>query len=245
MISGQACARLGCEAKVGWVRESMGSNSAVVLDVEIHDAPLQHDQEWANALTHGIATAVTLLIGGYMITVASAKDTGLAIACGAYVASAFGTFLFSTLSHVILRQPALNTLRSWDQAMIYAMISGTYTPIIYAFADDDARMMLLAAIWAAAAVGFLHKVALRHRVNSIGTISYLALGWLPAIPLAGRVPSMLAWSMLAGGVVYTVGVIFLLNDQKVRYMHAAWHICVMLAAVCHFAGIMVYVVDAF
>jgi hemolysin III len=216
----------------------------VILDVEIHDAPLQHDQEWANALTHAIAAAVTLLIGSYMIAVAWAKDSGLGIACAAYVASAFGTFLFSTLSHMILRQPALNTLRAWDQAMIYAMISGTYTPIVYAYADDRLKAILLVMIWIAAIVGFLHKVAWRHRVNSIGTISYLALGWLPAVPLVGRTPAMLAWAMLAGGVVYTIGVIFLMNDRKIRYLHAAWHLCVMLAAFLHFAGIMRYVVDA-
>ncbi len=213
-------------------------------EIDLQGAPLQPDQEWANALTHATGAVGSLLIGSYLVAVASDKEMGLAIACGVYVASVFGTFLFSTLSHCIFRQPALNTLRAWDQAMIYTMISGTYTPIAYAYASDDVRMPLLAAIWAAAAIGFLGKVALRHRINSSGTISYLMLGWLPAIPLAGRVPSPLAWSMIAGGVLYTVGVVFLINDRRVRYMHAAWHISVMTAACCHYLGILRYVVES-
>lgn len=217
--------------------------STVAVSRDVHEAPLQPDQEWANALTHGIAAVVTLLVGTYLIAVALAEDVGLAIACGTYIAAAFGTFLFSTLSHMILRQPTLNTLRAWDQAMIYAMISGTYTPIIYRWAPEEVRMPLLAVIWIAAATGFLHKVAYRHRVNSSGTISYLMLGWMPALPLVGRVPNMLAWWMLAGGVLYSIGVLFLIYDRKMRYFHAAWHVCVMTAAACHYLAILFYVVD--
>ncbi len=206
-------------------------------------APWKDDQEWANALTHAIAAVGTLVFGGYMAMVAASKETGLAIACGAYVASAFGTFTFSTLSHFIHRQPALNTLRAWDQAMIYTMISGTYTPIVYGFAPDATRTWLLSAIWIAAAAGFLGKVALRHRINSIGAISYLLLGWMPAIPLAGHVPTPLVWSMVIGGVMYTLGIVLLLNDSRLKYLHAGWHLAVMSAALCHYAGILLYIVE--
>lgn len=224
----------------------IGADSSVSVDVvDRHgEPPLQLDQEWANALTHGIATIGAAVIGSLMVIAAIPKGTGLAIACGAYVAAAIGTFLFSTLSHMIRRQPLLNTMRSWDQAMIYTMISGTYTPIAYRFASDATQVPLLAGLWIAAGAGFLHKIALRHRINSIGTYSYLLLGWLPAIPLAGRVPSPLVWSMVAGGVLYTVGVVFLINDSKLKYMHAGWHLSVMTAATVHYLGILFYVVNA-
>jgi hemolysin III len=208
-----------------------------------HDAaPWQEGQEWANALTHAIAATATLVLGSDLVLSAAEQGWGLTAACSAYMAAAFGTFLFSTLSHWIHRQPLLNTMRAWDQAMIYAMISGTYTPIVFRFASDEARGKLLAAIWVAAAVGFLGKVAFRHRINSFGAISYLLLGWLPAIPLAGRVPSELAWAMLAGGVLYTLGVIVLINDRRLKYLHAVWHLCVMTAATVHFLGIATLVV---
>jgi hemolysin III len=128
--------------------------------------------------------------------------------------------------------------------MIYAMISGTYTPIAYYFAPPDIRLPLLCAIWIAAGLGFLGKVAFRHRVNSIGTITYLLLGWLPAIPLAGHVPTPLIWCMFVGGILYTIGVVFLVNDAKIKYLHALWHLSVISAAACHYFGILYYVVQA-
>ena len=177
--------------------------------------PLQPDQEWANALTHGIATVGALVVGSYMVSVAASKESGLGIACAAYVASVVGTFLFSTLSHIVRRQPLLNTMRAWDQAMIYTMISGTYTPIIYAIATEWIASL---RCWRQSGLRrppvSLGKVALRHRINSIGTISYLMLGWLPALPLVGHVPAAVVWSMVAGGVLYTAGVVFLMNDAK-------------------------------
>lgn len=206
--------------------------------------PLKPDQEWANALTHGIACLGTICLGSYMVLVALPYGRGITIACIVYATSVFATFGFSTLSHIVRRQPMLNKMRAWDQAMIYAMISGTYTPIVYRYASESTRVALLAAIWVAAMVGIVGKLLFRHRINSIGTLSYLLLGWLPAIPLATQVPRDLAWWMVAGGVLYTIGVVFLLNDSKLRYLHAVWHLAVMAAAVAHFLGIMYYVVGA-
>jgi hemolysin III len=208
------------------------------------DAPLQLDQEWANALTHGIGAVGSLLLGVHLIIAALPKGTGLAIACAVYALSVFGTFVASTLSHIVRRQPLLDQMRAWDQAMIYTMISGTYTPIAFYFASDTTRTPLLWAIWIAAAIGFLHKVAFKHRVNSIGTISYLLLGWLPAIPLAPHVPGSLVKAMFAGGVVYTIGVVFLVNDGKIRYLHAGWHVAVIAGAACHYLGILLCIVNA-
>lgn len=209
----------------------------------IPDAPLKPGEEWANVLTHGLAALCAFVAGGYMVAAAaSTENSALVIACMAYAWSAFGTFLFSSLSHAIHRQPMLNTLRSWDQAMIYTMISGTYTPIIVVYAPESIRGPLVAAVWIAAVAGFVQKVFVRHRINGIETLSYLLLGWLPAIPLFGQVPTGLLWAMAVGGVIYTIGVVFLMNDGRMRYMHAAWHVFVVIAAACHFLGILWYVV---
>jgi hemolysin III len=210
------------------------------LAADVAGTPVKLDEEWANSLTHCIATVGAILLGSYLVLMATDSSTGLAIACLAYVASVVGTFLCSTLSHTILRQPWLNQLRAWDQAMIYLMIAGTYTPIAFRFAPDSTRTFLLIALWGAALSGFITKVALKHRINSIGTVSYLLLGWLPAIPLAGHVPGGLVTQMIIGGVLYSVGVAFLMNDSKFRYAHAVWHLFVMSAATCHWYGIIQY-----
>lgn len=209
------------------------------------EAPVRPDEEWANALTHGLAAVTSLMLGSWLMLFAWQRHgVGLAMACAAYAASVFATFSFSSLSHAVLRQPLLNTLRAWDQAMIYSMISGTYTPIIYRFAPDAVRVPLLIAIWVAAFSGIFGKLLFRHRINNVATVSYLLLGWLPAIPLFGHVPSGLGWGMLMGGVLYSLGVIVLLNDSKMKYLHVVWHLFVMSAALSHFLAIQWYVVQS-
>ena len=212
--------------------------SATAVD---HSPPIQPDQEWANALTHGFAALVWCGLSVWLVAQAAAVDSGLAIACAAYGASVVGTFVCSTLSHTFLQRPLLDHLRAWDQAMIYLMIIGTYTPITYVYAWPNYRGWLLAAMWLAAGWGFANKAFRRHRIHSISTWSYLALGWLPVIPLIGSVPAGLGWMMLAGGVTYSLGVIFLKNDRKARYLHAVWHLMVLAASLVHFAGIVSYV----
>lgn len=203
--------------------------------------PIQPEQEWANALTHGIAAAVWTGLAIWLVFEAASIDTGLAIACATYGASVIGTFVCSTLSHIFLQRPLLDHLRAWDQAMIYLMIIGTYTPITYQYAAPGQRGILLALMWTAAIAGFVNKAIRRHRIHSISTWSYLALGWLPAIPLIGRVPMGLAIAIFAGGVIYSVGVIFLINDRKFPYLHAVWHLFVISASIVHLVGIAWYV----
>ena len=208
------------------------------------EPPTREDtEERINAATHAAGFLLALAGGAILVTIALPQSPGLTFACTAYMLSVALTFACSTLSHVIKSQPALDRMRAWDQAMIYAMISGTYTPIIFVHTTDNVRTPLLSIIWLAAGIGIASKLLLGHRINNIRTPSYLLLGWLPSLPLIQQVPSQLAWLMLAGGVLYTIGVVLLLNDHRVKYLHAGWHFAVIAAACCHFAGIYFYVVQ--
>ncbi|MFG0288196.1 MAG: hemolysin III family protein [Rhodopirellula sp. JB044] len=205
--------------------------------------PIQPDQEWANALTHGLAAATWVLLSFWLVGQAAEVSPAIMIACAAYGASVVGTFACSTLSHTFLQRPLLDRFRAWDQAMIYLMIAGTYTPIMCRYANPAHRDWLLALMWGYALWGFTKKAIFSHRIHSISTVSYLLLGWLPAIPLYGRVPLNLFLYVLAGGVAYSIGVLFLINDRRVRYFHAVWHLVVISASIIHFVGIMRYVVN--
>ena len=77
--------------------------------------------------------------------------------------------------------------------------------------------------------------------HSFSPLPYVAFGWLPAMILALFVPlACLAW-MAAGGVIDTVGVIFLVVDHRVRYFHAAWHVFVLGGSVCHYFAILAFI----
>ncbi len=180
-----------------------------------------------------------------MVQAASRQSWMTTVCCLAFVLSAIAVFTASALSHYWIHEPQrLYRLRAWDQGLIYAMIAGTYTPLIWQFSDESLRLPLLLAMWLTAAIGFHSKVIAQYRVNGSGTISYLLLGWLPTIPLAGRVPAPVLFWMAAGGVIYTLGVLLLINDRRVKYLHAGWHVCVVTAATCHFWAVYRYVAQA-
>jgi len=51
------------------------------------------------------------------------------------------------------------------------------------------------------------------------------------------------WLLLAGGLSYTVGVVFYVL-KKVPYMHAVWHLFVLAGSICHWVAVMLFVVLA-
>jgi hemolysin III len=202
--------------------------------------PRDARQEFANTITH--AAGVVLSLVGAVALLASCTHWTIALACGLYTATLVATYAASALSHGVQQPEWKHRLAVWDQGVIFLLIIGTYTPFLVAFLPSAWTLPVLALLWGAALLGFASKVLAEHRVDhTFSPLPYVALGWLPAMILAPFVPlACLAW-MAAGGVVYTVGVIFLVLDHRVRYFHAAWHMFVLGGSGCHYFAILAFV----
>nr|WP_294513045.1 hemolysin III family protein [uncultured Rhodopila sp.] len=128
--------------------------------------------------------------------------------------------------------------RHLDQAAIFVMIAGTYTPLILAAPTGSHRLGLLAVIWAIAVAGALLKLLAPRRFEPFVVPLYLIMGWAilsdPGLILS--LPAAVAALLVAGGVLYSVGVIFHL--ARMRYQEAIWHGFVLAAAACHYAAIV-------
>lgn len=203
------------------------------------------DDEWANTLTHAIGCLLALVGWVALAMIVSDRPLGVAISCWIYSAAVFSVFLFSTLSHAVRHPAGRDLMRAWDQGTIYLMIAGTYTPFLWMYSLPRWRLAILLCVWGLAAVGFWSKVLVRHRINALASTTYLLLGWLPAIPMLNRIPDPMPleclYGMLAGGLLYTIGVIFLSFDRHVRFFHAAWHVLVIAAAASHYGTIVYFV----
>ena len=205
----------------------------------------QRSEEPINAVTHGLGLLLSIA-GAWWLCDAAAHsgDVARMTTCGVYAASLVAVYLFSTLSHMFESPRPRHVLRVLDQAFIYFLIVGTYTPVAVEYLQGGLNPTLLIVMWGIALVGFLSKTVVRHRIESISTASYLLLGWLPvlSVPAAWlRMPPPAIWLFVAGGLCYTFGVIFLLYDRRVRYFHAMWHLFVMAGSASHFAAILCYV----
>lgn len=198
-----------------------------------------------NAGTHALGLLLAVLGALVMAGAISADgDTWRTIGCVVYLASLVTVYAMSTLSHVISEPRWKLLFRRLDQGFIYLLIVATYTPFSLAYLRTGPWWALLVAMWAVAIVGFVSKVFFSHRVEAVSLASYLLLGWMPllAAPTLLRIMPLgaLLW-MVGGGLCYTFGTLFLMNDERVRHFHAVWHVCVIAGSACHFLGILIFV----
>ncbi len=205
-------------------------------------------EESANTITHGLGFALSV-IGAVvlMMRVAREGDGWRFLGCLIYALSLVAVYAMSTLSHVCVRPHRKRFFQILDQAFIYLLIVGTYTPFSLAFLRTSGWWILLGAMWVIAIGGFLSKVIWAHRIEGVAMWIYLLLGWLPIVSapsLSKIMPASGLWWALVGGLFYSVGTIFLILDNRVRHFHAVWHLCVIAGSTCHFMTILVYIAPA-
>ncbi len=177
--------------------------------------------------------------------VLAARNPKLTFGCGVYLASLMAVYAMSTLSHSATSVRWKSLFRQLDQAFIYLLIVGTYTPFSIAYLHGWYWDLLLGAMWTVAVLGFIAKTFFAHRVEAVSVASYVTLGWMPivAIPaLYHAAPAGTFEAVIAGGLCYTVGTLFLIYDEHVKHFHVVWHLCVMSGSACHFIGMLVFVV---
>ncbi|MFN0052621.1 MAG: hemolysin III family protein [Planctomycetales bacterium] len=202
-------------------------------------------EERANQVTHALAALASLAGGGRLIQMAAQHgDLAMSLGCVAYVVSLLAVFLMSTLSHSFAAPRLRHRFRALDQASIYLLIAGTCTPYFLRFLAPQGWGWMLALIWGVALVGAWSKVR-GWRTNSISVGLYLAAGWLPVVaarPLIESMPLECLLIVIASGLAYTTGVVFLVLDERRRFFHAIWHLLVIIASGGFYAGISWFVV---
>jgi len=201
-------------------------------------------EEIANSLTHGVGALLSLT--GLVMLVALAVHYGDAL----HILSAalFGgslVFLYtaSTLYHGIRIPRIKQFFRLLDHVGIYLLIAGSYTPFTLVTLRGGLGWTLFALVWAMALSGIAYKIFSRRRYPWFSTVYYLLMGWLAVFflkPLAASLPASGLHLLVAGGLSYTVGVIFY-AWERLPYHHAVWHLFVLAGSAFHFLSVALYV----
>lgn len=202
------------------------------------------DEERWNASTHLIGACLAAVGLIWMcFRVSGNWQSPSAVACVVYAFLLVLMYTMSTLSHWFDDETNLNRFRALDQACIFLLITGTYTPFSVHYWNTSVANGLLFAMWCISIAGFVAKLYFSHRVNQISIVGYIVLGWMPilGLPFHKHWPTDAMCWVLAGGIVYTLGTIFLLNDQKAKWCHPVWHLSVMAASAIHFAAVVSFV----
>lgn len=203
-------------------------------------------EEIANALTHGLGAVVALGAGAVLITLTALWGDGWQLA-GAIVFSVALVLLYvaSTLYHAITHAGAKARLKVFDHCAIYLLIAGTYTPFTLISLRGSMGWTLFIAIWTLAFAGILFKLFFTGRFKLVSTLMYIAMGWLSVLAIGPMLQQLDPWTLgwlFAGGVAYTAGTLFYLN-QRIRYSHAIWHAFVIAGSVCHFVAVSLQVLS--
>ena len=201
-------------------------------------------EEIVNVITHGTGFLVSVALLPVLVMFASQTgDTPVVVGVFIFGLTLIGAYGASTMYHS--RRPGPNRIlwRRLDQSAVYLLIAGTYTPFALGALRGPWGWGILAVSWTAAIIGIAAKVGFRIDKASIETATYLALGWMVIVAIKPLMATIglagLAW-IGAGGVFYTVGVAFLVNQRKLRYGHCVWHVAVLGGSACHCVAVLNY-----
>jgi len=198
---------------------------------------------------HGSA-AVASIIGGIVLLARSSGGFHRQVSLLVFALSMVGLFTVSSLYHSVpWRRAWKKRMQRVDHSMIYVLIAGTYTPLAGIVLDGWLRWAVLATVWGIAVAGILQKAFLPKVPDGISIAMQATQGWLALplfVPLGFRLPWPALLLMGLGGILYTVGMVFLVTERprlwpRVFSYHEAFHVCVVAGCAMHFAVTLQYV----
>ncbi|PLX58417.1 MAG: hemolysin III family protein [Vibrio alginolyticus] len=212
---------------------------------ELQKPQYSQREELANTITHGIGMifGIVGLILLLIKAIDQQADTLTLASMAVYGASIIVLFLASTLYHAIPHPNAKRWLKTFDHCAIYLLIAGSYTPFLLVSLRTPLAFGLMIVIWTIALLGIIMKVAFVYRFKKLSLMTYLVMGWLSLIviyQLAINLDIGGLTLLAAGGIVYSLGVIFYVA-KRIPFNHAIWHGFVLAGCMCHFFAIYYFV----
>ncbi len=195
----------------------------------------------SDAAVHVAGIGVAMILAPTLVVLAASggNDRGLVIATCIYGLSLIAMLACSAVYHMTPAPELKDRLRRLDQSAIYLKIAGTYTP--FAVLSGPQAMPFLAGLWLAAAAGVSLKLMVRRELFGLTVALYLAMGWaavLAGAPILDRMTPEGFRLVLAGGVLYSVGVLFLIWE-RLPFHTTIWHVFVLTASLILYAAVLI------
>ena len=207
--------------------------------------PYTRAERIADAVLHVTGLGAAAVAAPLLVAVAAVLGTdGATLAAAAVYAATLIAMFAASAGYHLIRSPRLSDwLRRLDHAAIYAKIAGTYTPFTVLLGGER-TLAILAGMWSAAGLGILLKLIAPRRFELAALALYLAMGWAVAVigwPILAALTPAALLLLVAGGVLYTVGVGFHLWDS-LPFQNAIWHGFVLVASFAFYAAVLIELV---
>ena len=204
-------------------------------------------EEIMNMVTH-IAGGGLSLIGSVLCILSACRMGGWQTILGAviYCVSMLGVYTMSSIYHGLRTGTAKKVMQVIDHCAIYFLIAGTYTPILltgFLPQFPGIGWGLLGMQWVLAILAVTLTAIDLKRYQVFSMVCYIFMGWgiIFFLPQAMTVMtrSGFYW-LLAGGIAYTIGAVLFGLGKKLPWMHAVFHIFVILGSLFQYLAIVLY-----
>ena len=204
--------------------------------------------EKLNSISHLVGAVFALIGLGALLAISiQSGDPQQIVGFSVFGATLVLLYTMSTLYHSFHPPGLKRAFMVFDHVAIYLLIAGTYTPYMLITLHDGNGWLILSIVWALALVGILSAIFLSGSIVKFAQmVLYLGMGWAGAADLAALIAGLpragFLW-LAAGGILYTVGVVFYVLDlfKKLNHAHGIWHFFVLAGSLCHFISVIGYV----
>jgi hemolysin III len=195
----------------------------------------------ADGIVHGVGIVASIAVGAVILALVLAKTApNEAPALLIYVGSLVGLLSVSLAYNLWPASPVKSVLARLDQAAIFLFIAGTYTPFLAIMGGSATTVMMMVLVWGASLVGIALKLIVPERFGRLAILLYLGIGWSGVLvfqQLASSLPPVALWLLVAGGVLYSLGIVFHLWD-RLKFQNVVWHGFVVVGAMLHLGAIL-------
>lgn len=195
----------------------------------------------ADGIIHAIGVLCGIIAATVLVVLAAVyADTIDVVGVSIYVAGLLSMLVLSATYNLWPVSPAKWLLRRFDHSAIYLLIAATYTPFILELKDSVFALALLICVWCVAIAGIVLKLGYPGRFDRVAVGIYLAMGWSGMMlydAVVKALPALALGFVLAGGVLYSLGVIFH-AWRRLRFQNAIWHGFVLAGAACHYTAVL-------
>ena len=205
------------------------------------EKPSTKSEEIVNILTHGIGIGLAIAALTLLVVFAGIKgDAWAIVSCAIFGVTMITLYFGSTMCHATIGKKHECFFEVWDSVAIYALIAGTYTPFLLVNLRGLIGWIVFGILWGIVLFGSYMKIRNPKQQPKWMVGLYVAMGWtllfiLPA--MIRSIPVRGLWFILAGGLAYTIGVIFYLW-RRMKFSHAVWHLFVIGGSVCFFFAVL-------
>ncbi len=202
---------------------------------------------WLHAATFPVAIVAGIVLIGF------ADGTAAKWACAVFMLTSMLLFGNSALYHRFNWGPRTRAvLKRIDHANIVLLIAGTYTPIAVLALVPAQGVLLLTLVWSGALIGILFRIFWINAPRWLYVALYLALGWAAVmyLPDLFRANAAMMILVIVGGLLYTGGAIVYAMKRPNPWpghfgFHEIFHVCTVLAFLCHWVACLLIAVDPF